>query len=220
MPGVHISSDDPLDFADAGVINLVSITPSTPRQFVEVLLASGKYDADNLKQIKSLEQWDLSYELLDGADLDLVFGVAVNTSYLLTVASLDCGPDKYPILNVSCIKPSNANKIKAYGSGITVTVAGGFGMVNKHGATATAAFLSSQMSVSMQTLEAMEETSGDFMEGGIYHFGFKQECSAEAYSAITIPAGAHAQTNAPTTPRETREGWQIYPAAWWLYLDV
>jgi hypothetical protein len=220
MPSVHISSSDPLGKASAGVINLTSITPSTPRSFVEVLLSTGKYDISSLKTIKPLEQWDLTYELLDTASLSLSLGVAQNTSYLITALSCSCAPDKYPEVNVTIIKPSAANKIKANGSGVAVALVGGFGVVNKFGATSTAAFVSSQMSISLQTLEAMEETSGDFMQAGIYHFGFKQECQAEAYAAITIPAGAHAQTNAPTTPKETREGWQIYPAAWWTYLDA
>jgi hypothetical protein len=49
MPTAHISSDDPLDLADAGVINLVGLTPSTPRSYAEALLSEGKYLASALQ---------------------------------------------------------------------------------------------------------------------------------------------------------------------------
>lgn len=215
----HITSTDPLGLASAGVINLVDITPSTPRSFLEVLLPTGKYKSAAVKTLKPLDQFDVTYELLDTASLVIPLGVAVNTNYLVSALSCTCGPDKYPEVKVSVIKPSVANKIKAYGGTATsITIAGGLGIVNKWGATSTAAFISSQMSISMQTLEAMEETGGDFLEGGIYKFGFKQETSFEAYAAITF-AAAHAAPNHPATSRETREGWQIFSASFWKYLD-
>lgn len=219
MANVHITSADPLDFADAGVINLRKITPSTPRSYLEVLGSDGKYLADALKVLNPLEQYDIVYDLLDTADLDVVLGIAVNTNYLITAVSCSCGPKKYPELSISCIKPSNANMIKAYGTGITVNFVGGMGIVNKWGATSASSFISSQMSVSMQSLDADNETSGDFLEGGIYRFGFKQEMSFEAYATIVAPTGAHASPNHPTTPIESAEGWQIYPASFWQYLD-
>lgn len=214
----HISTSDPLSLASAGVINLVDLTPSTPRSFHEVLLSNGKYKSAALKTLKPLDQWEITYELLDTASLVIPLGVAVNVSYLVTALSCSCAPDKYPEVKVTVIKPSNANKIKAYGSAISYTFTGGFGIVNKFGATSTNAFISSSLSISMQSLEAMEETTGDFLEGGLYKFGFKEETSFEAYAAITY-AAAHATPNKPTTPKETRDGWQVYPASFWKYLD-
>lgn len=216
---VHITSSDPLNLASAGVINLKKLTPTTPRNYVEPLLSSGLFSAGGLKMIKPLEQWDIIYELLDTASLTIAFGAAINTNYLVTAFQCSCGPDKYPEVTLTVIKPSSASMIKAYGSSIDITVVGGFGLVNVYGATAAADFLSSQCSVSMQSLEGMDETSGDFMVDGIYRYGFKQECSAEAYGAITIPGTAHASPNAPSTPTESAEGFQIYSAAWWTYLD-
>jgi hypothetical protein len=215
---VHITTADPLGLASAGVINLKSLTPSTPRSYVEVLLASGKYSAAAIKTIKPLEQWDITYELLDTASLVVHLGVVVNTNFLVTAYSCNCGPEKYPEVNLTVIKPSSAGMIKA-GTDKTITAVGGFGIVNKWGATSTKSFISSGCTISMQSLEAMHETSGDFMAAGIYRFGFKQECQAEAYAAIVTPVGAHATPNAPTTPKETAEGWQSYQASWWTYLD-
>jgi hypothetical protein len=219
MPSVHITSTDPLGLGSAGVINVKSITPSTPRSYSEVLLSSGKYKANALKVLKPLEQWEIVYELLDTASLTLAFGVAVNTSYIITAGNCVCGPDKYPLATVTCIKPTNINMLKTSSAGATLVCLGGHGIVNKWGATAADAFISSNSSVSMQTLDSMDETSGDFLVGGLYYFGYKQEMSFEAYGAITAPAGAHATPNKPTTPKESAEGWQIYPASFWKYLD-
>jgi hypothetical protein len=219
MPSVHITSTDPLGLGSDGVINVKSITPSTPRSYSEVLLSSGKYKADALKVLKPLEQFEIVFELLDTASLVLPFGIAVNTDYIITGASCACGPDKYPLVTVTCIKPTNITMLKASSAGVTLTCVGGFGIVNKWGATAAEAFISSNCSVTMTALDSMDETSGDFLVGGLYYFGFKQEMSFEAYGAITAPAGAHASPNAPTTPKETAEGWQIYPASFWQYLD-
>jgi hypothetical protein len=142
----------------------------------------------------------------------------VNTNFLVTAYSCNCGPEKYPEVSLTVIKPSSAGMIKA-GTDKTITAVGGFGIVNKWGATSAKSFISSGCTISMQSLEAMHETSGDFMAAGIYRFGFKQECQAEAYAAIVTPVGAHATPNAPTTPKETAEGWQSYQASWWTYLD-
>lgn len=218
MPNVHITSADPLGLASAGVIDLESITPSTPRSFVEMLLASGKYSASAVKAIKPLDQFDIVYNLMDTASLTVAFGVAVNTNFLITSFSCSSGPEKYPQVKLTAIKPSNAAMIKAYASAISLTAVGGFGIVNKWGATAAAAMISSECSISMQNLDAMDETSGDFMTAGIYRFGFKQECQVEAYGAITMPTH-HGAPNAPTTPKQSAAGWQSYMASWWKYMD-
>lgn len=219
MPTAHITSSDPLDFADGSLIELRSIKPSTPRSYLEVLAANGQYRADALKVLAPLEQWDLTYWLYDQASLAVPFGVAVNTNYLITSFACQCGPRIYPSVTISCIKPSSAALIKAYANSVAVTVVGGLGVVNKFGATSTASFISSQASVEMQSLDAEHETSGDFEIGGIYRFGFKLSCQVQAYAAITIPGTAHASPNAPSTPEESAEGWQIYPASFWTYLD-
>lgn len=215
----HLTVTDPLGLASAGVINFVGYTPSTPRSYLEVDAPSGKPLAAAVKLLKPLDQFEIEYDLLDTASLVVPFGVAVNTNYLITAASCDCGPDKYPRVALTCIKPSAAAMIKAYTGSITLTFVGGMGIVNKFGATSTGAFISSKCSVSMKSLEAMHETSGDFLTGSIYRFGFKQELSYEAYEAIVAPAGAHGSPNIPATPKQSPDGWQIYSASFWKYLD-
>lgn len=215
----HLTETDPLDLADPGVINLIGYTPSTPRGILEALDSSGKGIPSAIKELKPLDQFELVYQLLDTASLVLPLGVAVNTDYLITAISCKCGPDKYPEVNVTVIKPSAATLIKAYSGSITVTLVGGMGVVNKFGATSTASFVTSDCSISMQSLDAMNETSGDFETDGIYRFNFKEEVTCEAYAAITAPAGAHAITNEPATPKQSPDGWQIYSKSFWTYLD-
>lgn len=219
MPTPHISSDDPLDLAEAGVINLTGINWSQSKGYVEILSPAGLYLAAALKATKPLDQVQVDYELLANASLTVALGALINTDYLISAITCACGPDKYPAVSVTAIKPSAPGLVKEYGSAIDLTFAGGFGIVNKFGATSASAFVSSNCSISMQQLEAMHETSGDFLADSIYRYGFKQEVSCEAYGAIVIPVGAHASPNAPASPKETREGWQIYSASFWTYLD-
>lgn len=215
----HLTVTDPLGLASAGVINIVEYKPSMSRGYLEAMAPAGKPLAAAVKLMKPLEQFDVTYDLLDTASLVVPFGVAVNTNYLITACSCDCGPEKYPRVSLSCIKPSSATLIKAYSGSISLTFVGGRGIVNKFGATCTSAFISSKCSVSMAALDAMDEVSGDFLVGGIYRFNFKQEMSYEAYAAIVAPAGVHGTPNQPTTPRQSSEGWQIYDASFWKYLD-
>lgn len=219
MPTAHITSSDPVDLAVAGSVNLKKLTPSTPRGYLEVMAPSGKMIPSGVRVLNPLQQWEIEYELLDDASLTLVFGAAVNTDYLITAASVNCQPKKNPIVNITVIKPSSAGMIKAYAGTVELTLVGGEGIVNKFGATAAASFISSQATVSMQSLDADNETSGDFEADGIYRFNFKLDVTMEAYGAITIPAGADLVHNAPATPSEAPEDWQKYQASFSTYMD-
>jgi len=218
---VHVTSADPLGIGTldgSNGINIIDITGGPSRQFHEVLAANGKFIQSAVKFLKPVEEWVFNYELLDGASFSLAFGVPVNTSYLVTAFQASCGADVRPTISVSVVKPSAANLIKSYAGGaISVTMAGGFGIVEKWGATAAEAMLSSQCSISMQTLEAMDETSGDFLVGGIYHYGFKKECAVEAYGVITPPAGSF---YGESKKREGRDGIQVYSMTFWSYMDA
>jgi hypothetical protein len=217
---VHVTSADPLGLGTldgSNGINVVAINGGPVRQFHEVLAGNGKYIGSAVKILKPIEEWTVDYELLDGASFSLAFGVLVNSSYLVTAFSASHGAENRPTVSVTAMKPSAANLIKAYAGGaVSVTLAGGFGIVEKWGATAAAAFLSAQCSISMQTLEGMDETSGDFMVGGIYHYGFKKEVSVEAYGAITVPAGSH---YGESKKRQGRDQIQIYSTPFWSYMD-
>jgi len=219
MSEVHIATTDPLGLGSivGGPINVTDISGGPRSDFLEVAGGDGKFIQSALVALRPVEEWSIQYELLDTASFSIAFGAMVNTNYLVTSFSASCGPDSYPTVSVTVLKPSAAAKVKAYGSSITQTLTGGFGIVEKFGATATEAFVSSSCNITMQTLEAMGETDGDFMAAGLYHYGFKREVSIEAYSAITTPA---ANQVTDTDIRESRDGWKIFAANYWSYLDA
>jgi hypothetical protein len=217
---VHITSADPLGLGTldgSNGINIVNINGGPSRGFLESLAGNGKYIGSAVKILKPIEEWTIDYELLDGASFSLAFGVLVNSAYLVTAFSGSCGAEVRPTCSVTVMKPSAANLIKAYAGGaVSISMAGGFGIVEKWGATSAASFISTQCSITMQTLEAMDERSGDFMVGGIYHYGFKKEVTAEAYGAIVVPAGAH---SGESKKREGRDQIQIFSVPFWSYLN-
>jgi hypothetical protein len=219
MPNVHIASTDPLGIGSitGGPINIVDISGGPRKDFHEVLASNGKYIESAVKAMKPVEEWSIQYELLDTASFSVAFGALVNTNYLVTSLAASCSPDNRPTLTVTALKPSAAGKVKAYASAVTFAMTGGFGIVDSFGATSTGAFLSSSCSISMQTLEAMDETSGDYLDDGIYHYGFKKEVSVEAYEAITEPADSYVTDE---DQREGRDGWEIHAKSFWLYLDA
>jgi hypothetical protein len=202
----------------SNAINVVDISGGPRKGFHEVLAGQGQFIQSAVKTLRPVEEWSIQYELLDGAAFSLAFGTPVNTNYLITSFQASCGPEARPTISVTALKPSAAAKIKAYALGaISVSMSGGFGIVEKWGATSTDAFVSSNCNISMQTLEAMEETSGDFLAAGIYHYGFKKEVSVEAYGAITEPASSQVTDS---DQRESRDGWQIYAKSFWSYMDA
>lgn len=218
MTVAHITTADPLGFASAGVINLVSMTPSQNSGVVEVLGPDGVFIAAAVKKTKPLDQLDNVYELLDTASLAVIFGAILATNYLPSTWSCNCGPEKYPEVALGVIKPSAAGLLKANAAPKTVTAVGGFGIVNKWGATSTKSFVSSQSTVEQLAIDVMDEASGDFAALGIYRYGFKQSCTVVAYGPITPPVGATVVTNGPTAPTEARDQMQTYTASWWTYL--
>lgn len=217
---VHVTSADPLGIGTldgSNGINVVNISGGPSRGFHEVLAGNGKYIESAVKLLKPVEEWTIDYELLDGAAFSLAFGVLVNSLYLVTAFQANCGAEARPTISVSVLKPSAANLIKAYAGGaITIAMAGGFGIVEKWGATSTGQMITSNCNISMQTLEGMNETSGDFDIGGIYHYGFKKNVSIEAYGAITPPVGSHPGEE---KSRQSRDGIKIFSVPFWAYLD-
>lgn len=222
MPAdVHVASACPLGIGTldgSNGINIVDISGGARKDYHEVLAGKGQFIQSAVKALRPVEEWAIQYELLDGGAFSLAFGVPVNTSYIVTSFSASCGPDVRPTVNVTALKPSAAAKIKSYALGaVSVSLTGGFGIIEKWGATSTDAFVSSSCNITMQTLEAMEETSGDFLSAGIYHYGFKKEVSIEAYGAITLPANSQDPSQ---DSRESRDGWKTYAASFWQYMDA
>ena len=221
----HIGTADPLGLATTnGVIHLVGLRGGPNKEFHEVLGGAGKYRTDGIVVLRPVEVWQISMELLDTASLTLTFGVAVNTNYLITGASVNCVNSDYPQVTVDVIKPSAPNLIKAYSGSVTLVVGGGFGVVNKFGATSAKDFASSSCTIEMQSIDIAKETAtgetapkvSDYAVGGIYRYGFKESCTAQAHAAIVTPGGAYV----PEQPiEEARDNVRLWNASWWKYMD-
>ncbi len=200
---------------DDGIV-VTDIVGGPRREQVEVLAGNAKYIEDAVVNLRPIEEWSVSYELRVGT-LTVPFGALLNSAYLVTSFSASTSSDGYPTASVTAIKPSAAGMIKAYPASVTLGIGGGFGVVEKFGMTSASSFISTGVSISMLTAEAMHETSGDFETAGIYHYGFKQEVTGEAYATITLPGDARL-TDSDT--REGRDSWTTYAASWWRYLDA
>ena len=221
MPDFAIEISDPLGIGTldgSNGINVVDISGGDRNDFHEVLAGNGKFIESAVQVLRPREEWSIEYELLTGGSFSLAFGAAVNTDYLVTSFSANTSPDVRPTVSVTVVKPSSAAKIKAYfGSAISQALTGGFGIIEKWGCTSTAAFTSSSGTITMQTAESMEETSGDYLDGGILHYGFKKEVSVEAYATLTLPGTAHQPTG---DIRRSRDGWKVFAASFWQYMDA
>jgi len=219
MADFALQTADPLGLGSItnGPILVTSLRGGDRNEYAEVLGGTAQYILSARQVLRPIEEWAISYELLSGASFSVALGVAVNTDYLVTSVSGASTPDGYPTVNVVAMKPSAANKIKAYPNPVTFAMTGGFGVINKFAGTAALDFVSVNASVSMLSAEAMEETGGDFLVAGIYRYGFKLEWSGEAYGAITIPAG-HVLTDEDDS--QSRDGWRTFAKSSEGYLDA
>jgi hypothetical protein len=209
----HTSATDPLGLATDNVIVLTDQNGGDAREHVEVLNAAAQYVTAATTAIKIRTEGRSAYELLATARLVVDFGVAINTHYIATGLTAQYTSEGYPTAEVTWIKFSAIAKYLATGSG-QITLTGGFGLVEKFGAT-FAQGISSRLSVSMMNSEAMAETSGDFLDAGYTHYGLKCEYTVEAYDAITIPAGA---VPAGTDSKTGRTAWGTFSKSWFTYL--
>jgi hypothetical protein len=225
MPAfAHAYTDDPLGLATEATIILTDLKGGPRAQFVEVFAANAAYIAAAAQAIKPSEEWQIDYELLGTDDLVLDIGTAVNTDYIITGVQVSCGPDKYPTVSVTAMKllasVGGASNIAALLTSFshTLTVVGGFGAMNRTllGVSLPAdGGVSASLSLSMQTAEAMAETTGALLADGFTMYGMKQECTYEAFSAITPPVAG--KVTAEDT-RTSRTGWKIFAKSWFEYI--
>jgi hypothetical protein len=215
-----VAADDPLGLA-SGVIQLTNVEDNEVKEYNETLGDNARWIAAALKELRPRREGSCSYELLDTASLVLAFGAAVNTNFIITSASVNTSATARPTVTVGWMRPSNINKLKAYPTAITLTVPGGWGVVSNFGATIgdSQAAVSSTASIEMQTGDAGLGPDADYLASGLFYYGFKQSCTLQAYGAITLPVGGKStsKSNAPTV---SRDGWKVYNAAWWTYLDA
>jgi hypothetical protein len=218
----HVVTADPLGLGTTGgIIHLIGLRGGPNKEYHEVMGGAGKYRSDGVVILRPVEVWQVTYELLTGASLSLAFGVAVNGNYLITGASANCSDSDYPQITVDVLKPSAAAKIATYDGTISLNLDGGFGIVNKFGATSTDDFAASSCSIEMLSIDVPKEAAvagiSDYADGGIYRYGFKQSCTAQARGALTLPGTAYVTEQ---SIEETRDGVKLYNASWWEYMDA
>lgn len=200
MQFAHAHTDDPLGLATAGDIVLVDVSGGERKNYVEMLSELGVYIAAAAQAIRPVEEYQVQYELRSST-LTIPLGALINTNYAVTGLQVGCGSEKYPSVSANIIKFSNANKYLAPVSvPSAIAITGGFGLVNKWGATVTGG-ISSTMSISMQSVDALEETSGDFLEDGYCQYGFKQDVTIESYNLVSSLG-----TGAKVTSRDAKTG--------------
>lgn len=210
-------NSDPLGLA-GGAIVLVSVDGGPRKEYHESLNYNGKPLSDAVKELKPTDQKTVNYELHDTASLVIPLGILTN-GWFVAGLTANCTAEGRPTVQVNIVKPSADAKYKARAAGaIELTFTGGFGVVDGFGATGMdTQGISSSLSISMQTAEAMHPTSGDYLDAGIFHYAYKKEVTVEAYAAPGLPAGAF-KTSSDT--KEGRDGWKTYALAFWSYLDA
>lgn len=219
MPDFALTlADDPLGLADAtGGIQLTDAQSATIKDFSESLGDNAQWLDSAVVELRPREEGSCSYELISG-NLAAVFGAAVNTDYIITGFSAQYSATGRPTATINWLKPSNINKLRAVG-GITETVAGGFGVVNSFGATAGGEFISSSVSIELQTADAGLNTSQDYIEAGLFYYGYKRSVSVSAYGEITAPVGARI-TSEDDAGTVGRDAWKTYNMEFWQYLNA
>lgn len=180
------AGDDPLGKATAGDIVLTSVSGGAKKNYVEMLAENGVYIKDAAKSITPITEKQISYELRSSS-LTIPLGALID-DWVVTSLSASCTSRGYPTVSVTAIKFSSNAKYKtppaAPGS---VTIAGGFGVVDKFGATADKC-ISSQMSVQMQSADRMADSDADYMDEGYTQYGFKKTVTVECYSTPEVSA--------------------------------
>lgn len=214
------ASDDPLGLA-GGAIQLDDVSSQDVQDYYEKIGDNAKYITNAVKALRPRQEGSSTYTLLDGAALVLALGAAVNTNYIITGASGSGSHDGRPTVTVNWMKPSAIAKLRPYPSAISLTLNGGFGVVDLFGASLPvgAAPISADWSIEMQQGDAGVGTDADYIDDGLFWYGFKKVINLSGYGVVTLPAGATETSRDDGTTRSV-EGWRVYSAAWWEYMDA
>tara|TARA_R110002110_G_scaffold55641_3_gene158810 strand:+ start:911 stop:1537 length:627 start_codon:yes stop_codon:yes gene_type:complete len=197
-----VAADDLLGLATDDDIVLNDTTGGPVNQYVEAVNHDAVFIDAAAQIVRPISQFTNSYTLISSS-LVLSLGALVNTNYLITGIQAGSNSGGYPTVSVTFVSFSNVNKFVANETG-TTTILGGFGLVNKFGGT-FAQGVSSSMTLSTKTADALEPTSGDFSEGGYTVYGFKKSISLESFDAITFAA---LKVESSGT-RKNAEGWDV-----------
>lgn len=218
-------ADDPLGLA-GDYIQLESVDSNLITERHEVIGDSAKYITNAVQSKRPRTEGSCSYRLLDTATLTLPLGTALgqalDVNYVLTGISGSYSQEDNPIITVNWVKYSSIDKFKPYvTAALTAAFTGGYGVTELFGATlpADTAPVSSDFSIEFLSADAGLGTDADYIDGGMYFYGFKRTVDVTAYGVVTIPAAGY-ETSRDDGASKTPEGWATYKAGWFDYLDA
>jgi hypothetical protein len=110
-------------------------------------------------------------------------------------------------ISATVVKPSATAKLLTTTSK-TISITGGLGIKNLFGITTSACVISCNASYSGTTLEALLSTGLDYCDAGLATFGWRNTVTAEAYGAMTKPAGGVATSI--SAPRKSNTGFDVH----------
>jgi hypothetical protein len=212
-------TDDPLELATAGDIILTSKTSGVKRSFVEAASETGKYNQSAITTVRPFTEYTLEYTLRS-SNLVLPFGAAVNTNYFIFSASVTQSPEAHVKVSVVAREYTSAAMYDATNSpNVTVTVTGGFGIVDVQGFTLTGCPQVSNYTVGGEETGTIHATSGDFCTGGILLHRLKKTITVETTGTVSAsPSGFNATQ--PLDVRGDNSGeLHISSAQGFIYLD-
>lgn len=212
-------TDDVLGLATAGDIVLVSTSSGVRKSFVEAPAETGKYSQTYIKEVRPFTEYTNEYELRSSS-LALVFGAAVATNYFLFSANVTMSVEAYVRVSVTFRQYTSAAMFDASNSpDETVTVTGGFGVVDVLGTTVTGCAQSATYSIGGEETGTLHASSGDFCTGGVMLHRLKKTCTVETTGTISaLPSGANATQ--PLDVRADNSGeLHVSSSSFFIYLD-
>ena len=217
-----VAADDPLGLA-GDFIQLENVTSQEIKERHEVIGDLAKYITNAVVEKRPRTEGTSTYRLLDTASLVLPMGVAVNTNFVITGISGSYTQEDNPIVTVNWVQFSAIAKLLPYTTPANAieTLTGGYGVTALFGATlpVSTSPISSDFSIEVLTGDAGLGLDADYIDGGMYYYGFKRVVNASAYGVITIPAGGY-ETSRDDGTTKAPEGWENYSASWFEYLDA
>lgn len=213
------TSDDVLALATAGDIILTDTTYGVRNTFVEAAAETGKYKQSAVKTIRPYTEFTNSYQLRS-SNLVLPFGVAVATNYFIFGCSVTQVNTDYVRAVVNIRQYTTAAMFDAANSpDISVTVTGGFGVVDTTGWTLTGCPQSANYSVAGEETGTLHATSGDFCTGGVLLHRLKKTWSITTTGTVTTPL-TNCNLTAPLDIQKDNTGeLHISSVTGFIYLD-
>ena len=210
----HAHTDDPLSLATEDDIVLVGVREVLGHGIVDLLGEKGLYvtGSDAVKRIEGVYTLTTTYELKSTA---LAFNLNADIGgYRVQNVSVNCTSRTFPQVTITSVKPGNGSFCAVLAGGVnTVTISGGFGMVNLWGATCTEP-ISSTMNIGGQTAMAIAGTSGEILTLGLAVYGWKKSCTLEGYVLPTLGDGTYQSEGTDDLPVSARDGMKTYSKGW------